>query len=106
MSAGRYRTPVTLEQPVVTHGADGTASLVYLSAGADFAAIRPSRLREELRGERLEGVVTHEIRLRHRDDITGGWRMSAGLRRYRLLSVAQGDDRGTELFCLAEEEGT
>ncbi|WP_417667349.1 head-tail adaptor protein [Roseibium sp.] len=106
MSAGRYRTPIELEQPVVTHAADGAASLVYLAAGSDFAAIRTLRQREDLRGERLEGVVTHEIRLRYRDDVIGGWRMSAGLRRYRVLSAAPRDDRGAELFCLAEEEGT
>lgn len=106
MSAGRYRTPVALEQPVLTTAADGAAALVYLAAGSDFASIRVTRQREADSGSRLDGIASHEIRLRFRSDVTGGWRVSAGLRRFRLLSAVPADDRGRELVCLAEEEGT
>ena len=106
MRAGAYRTAITLEQPVHTVAADGSAALVYLDAGDDFASIRALRQDERLTAGRLEGVVTHEIRLRHRDDLSGGRRLRAGLRLFRLQSVAATDDRGREVTCLAEEEGT
>ncbi len=104
MSAGPYRTPVQLEQPVVTRSDDGSAALVYLNVGPDFAAIRPTRQRESSETGRLEGVVTHEIRLRYREDLTGGWRLVAGLRRFRVLSATPADDRNRAMLCLAEEE--
>jgi SPP1 family predicted phage head-tail adaptor len=104
--AGTYRTPVTLEQPVQTVAANGSASLVYLDVGGDFAAIRALRQSERVSAGRLEGAVSHEIRLRHREDLSGGWRLRAGTRTFWLQSVTDSDDRGRELVCLAEEEGT
>lgn len=105
MSTRPYRTPVNLEVPVETRAADGTASLVFVGAGSDFAAIRPLRQRESVGNGRLEGIITHEIRLRRREDISGGWRITAGLRRFRVLSAGLAGEREREVLCLAEEEG-
>ncbi|MBD8874855.1 head-tail adaptor protein [Roseibium polysiphoniae] len=106
MRAGAYRTPVALEQPVHTAAADGSASLVYLFAGDDFAQIKPLRQSETLRSGRLEGIATHQLRLRYRDDLAGGWRVLCGPRAFRILSTTAADDRSREIICLAEEEGT
>ncbi|MEP5453666.1 head-tail adaptor protein [Roseibium sp.] len=89
-----------------TSAADGSASLVYLFAGDDFAQIKPLRHSEALRGGRLEGIATHQLRLRYRDDVAGGWRILSGPRAFRILSTTVADDRSREITCLAEEEGT
>lgn len=104
MTAGAYATPVVLEQPVRTQNADGSAALVYLDAGPDFAAIRLLTQNERLRRGRLEGVASHEIRLRHREDVIGGWHIRAGQRRFRVLASADPDARRRTLVCLCEEE--
>ncbi|MBD8893497.1 phage head completion protein [Roseibium litorale] len=106
MSAGRYRTPVELEQPVRTQSAGGAAVLVYAAAGPDFAEIRCLRQGEAVLSDRLSGTVTHEIRLRYREDVAGGWRVVAGAKTFRILSAADENLRGKTLLCLAEEEDT
>ncbi|MEJ8473953.1 head-tail adaptor protein [Roseibium algae] len=106
MSAGLYRHPVTLQQPVHTVAADGSAALIYAEAGDDFAAIRPLRQGERQSGGRLEGVITHEIRLRHRDDLAGGWQVISGARSFRVLSTFETDGTAREITCLSEEEDT
>lgn len=104
MNAGRYRVPVTLEQPVQTVAADGSATLVYVEAGTGFAAIKAKSQRQDGLEGRFQGIVTHEIRLRYRDDLTGGWRIKARNRVFRLLAVTDPDLKSRELLCLAEEE--
>lgn len=104
MSAGALRTPVTLEQPVRTTAADGTATLVYHAAGTTFADIKPVRQREERSGGRLTGLVNHEIRLRYREDLSGGWRLSTPRHRFRILSVQEDISHRRTITCLAEEE--
>lgn len=106
MSAGRYRTPVELEQPVRTQASDGSAVLVYAAARPDFAEIRCLSQGEAVLSDRLSGTVTHEIRLRYREDIAGGWRVRAGAKTFRILSAAGEDLRGRTVLCLAEEEDT
>ena len=106
MSAGTFRTPVELEQPVRTQAADGSAALVFVSAGSAFAAIRCLRQGESVLSDRLSGTATHEIRLRYREDIAGGWRVKAGARIFRILSASDWNLREKDLLCLAEEEDT
>ncbi|SHL64510.1 phage head closure protein [Roseibium suaedae] len=106
MSAGRYRTPVELEEPVRTQSADGSAVLVHVPAGTDFAEIRCLRQDEAVLSDRVDGMATHEICLRYREDIAGGWLVAAKGRRFRILSAADEDLRGRTVLCLAEEEET
>jgi len=105
MSAGAYRVPVILEQPVATQLPDGRASLVYASAGTDFIEMTLLSLQEQALNARLEGTATHRIKLRYRPDLTGGWRLKSNERVFRLLAVSDPDGRERELHCMAEEEG-
>lgn len=104
MSAGRYRSPVVLERPVHTVAPDGAAARIYVDIAPVFAAIRALSAREVVDHGRTESRVSHEIRLRFRSDVAAGWRVRAGLRTYRLLSVADPDERARELVCLADHE--
>lgn len=104
MSAGSYRVPIILEQPVQTVAIDGSAALVYMETGAGFAAIKVKAQREDASEGRLTGIATHEIRLRYRADLTSGWRVCTQTQVFRLLAVTDPDLRGRELICLAEEE--
>ncbi len=106
MSAGTYRTPVDLEQPVQTVATSGETVLVYTAAGSGFAAIKAVRQADEIRGGRLDGIVTHSIRMRYRADLAGGWRVMTGSQVFRVLSVTDPDQRERDILCLAEEEGT
>lgn len=106
MSARRFRTPVVLETPVVTSVPGESPVMVFLTVGDDFADIRLLRQREETMEGRLSATATHSIRLRLREDIAPGWRLRAGLKTFRLLSVAEETTRPPVTLCLAElEEG-
>ena len=104
MRAGAYRIPAVLQQPVRTGGADGSVTVAYAAVANIFVAVKVLRQREVFKDERLDGVATHEIRMRRLSGVAGGWRMSAAGRIFRILSVSDPDLRGRELVCLAEEE--
>ncbi|WP_170230579.1 head-tail adaptor protein [Roseibium hamelinense] len=98
--------PVVLLRPVHSVEADGTASLTYAEAGADFAAVALKSQGEAPVAGHLDGVATHDIRLRYRAGLKGGWKLVSGTRIFRLLSVNDPDGRYRELRCAAEEEAT
>jgi len=99
------RAEVQLEQPLRTVQATGEAVLAFVSAGPVFAAVRQLSLREIAVGGRNDGVATHEIRIRYRSDVVGGWQIRWGERLFRILAAGDPDGRGVWLRCLAEEEG-
>lgn len=105
LATGTYRTPVTLLQPIFAQDEGGEASVTLEEVGLDFAAISLAGQAEQLVAGRLEGVLTHKISLRYREDVTAGWKITTARCTFRVLAVADPDDRRREVLCLVEEEG-
>ncbi len=102
--AGDLRRLVRLWKPERTADAGGAAQTSFEDMGADHAAVRLRSQAERVSDARADGVATHEIRLRHREDIAGGWRIAGGAKSYRVLAAADPDGRRRWTQCLCEEE--
>lgn len=105
MRAGKYRLPVVLQRPVEIRAASGEITRTFELAGSAFAALRLKNQTERFQDEQLSSAKTWDIRLRPFSGLTGGWRILAGSRVFRVLSVTDATARGRELQCEAEEEG-
>ncbi|MEP1931258.1 MAG: head-tail adaptor protein [Roseibium sp.] len=106
MSAGTYRVPVLLQRPVETSGAGGAVSRDFVAAGTAFASLKLKRQTERFDDEQLGSRRTYEISLRPFSGLKGGWRIVAGSRVFRVLSIADPTMRNRQWICEAEEEGT
>ncbi|WP_430512864.1 phage head closure protein [Pannonibacter phragmitetus] len=102
--AGDLRCLVRLWKPGRTVDAGGAVQTSFEDIGADHAAVRLRRQTERASDARADGVATHEIRLRHREDIGGGWRIADEAKSYRVLAAADPDGRRRWTLCLCEEE--
>lgn len=105
MRSGDYRVPIVLQRPVDLANASGAVTRTYQVAGTAFAAIRLLNHFERFDGAQRFSSRTYEVRLRPVAGLAGEWRVVAGSRVFRVLSVADTDLRGREQVCRAEEEG-
>ncbi|MEP3049677.1 MAG: head-tail adaptor protein [Roseibium sp.] len=105
MSAGSYRVPVFLQQPVDTTGADGRVVRSFEAAGTTFVSLRLQGQTERFDNDQLVSRGLYEIRLRPFSGLKGGWHIVAGTRVFRVLSIADPTMRQREWICEAEEEG-
>ena len=98
-------TRLELERPVLSDDGAGGTVTSYEPAGFAWGAVMVRAMAERFSDERLDGVVTHRIRLRGDAEVAGGWRLVKGTRVFRVLAASDPDDRGRWRDLLAEEEG-
>ena len=98
-------TRLALMRPVRTDDGAGGSLVSHEPAGEAWGAVMLRAMSERFTDARLDGVVTHRIRLRHRTDVTGGWQLADGARVFRVLASGDRDNRGRWLELLVEEEG-
>lgn len=103
--ASVLRAEVQLERPLRTVATGGSADLAFELEATVFAAIRPLSLREIAVGGRTDGVASHDIRIRYREDVRGGWQIRWGARLFRVLAAGDPGGRGAWLRCMCEEDG-
>ncbi len=98
-----------VHRPVWSEDGAGGETVSYQIAGALWGAVMVRGMAERYADERLDGIVTHRIRLRHGSgvvgEIAGGWRLVSGVRVFRVLVAAPVEDGGRWLDALCEEEG-
>ncbi len=102
---GSLREQVQLQTPQETDDGSGGVTLTWMGVASVWAAIDPLSQRESVVADHLDGIVTHRVQLRFRDDTRGGWRIIAGARTLRVLATRDPDGRRRFLDCLSEEEG-
>lgn len=103
--AGSLDRAMRLERPERIEAADGEAETIFTDTGLVFVALAPASLAERQAGGRHDGIATHVARLRTGTGIAGGWRLSEGARRFRVLAVDDTARRSGFVACLIEEEG-
>ncbi|WP_334175001.1 head-tail adaptor protein [Pseudoxanthobacter sp.] len=105
MSAGALRARLTfVAADGAPDGGGGTGPGERIVAVL-WAAVQPAAAAERSMAGRLDGVVTHRIRIRANAGIGGGLTARLGTRRLRILAGYDEDGRGRYRILLAEEEG-
>lgn len=99
------RDQMQLQQPLETDDGSGGVSVSWISVASVWATIQLRSQREASVADHLDGIVTHRVRLRHREDVRGSWRIVLGARILRVLAVSDPDGRRRFVECLCEEEG-
>ncbi|MEP2943586.1 MAG: phage head closure protein [Hyphomicrobiales bacterium] len=69
-----------------------------------WARVVPLRQSGGERADHLQGVLTHEVNIRYREDVRDGMRFLHQGRNLRILSCLDIDETRRFLTCLCEEE--
>ena len=101
---GALRHRVTIERPVRTSDAGGTATIAWTSLGSVFARIEPVAGHEIEIGDGVAGRMTHKVLVRWRDDLLPEMRIVAGPRILEIRAVLDLEGRRRWLQCLCEEK--
>lgn len=102
---GRLRHRATVEQPVAVPDGGGGSATVWEMVATVWVAIDALSAAERDAAGRLDGIASHRVVMRFRDDIRGGMRLTRGSRRFRLLASHDPDGRRRFLILTAEEDG-
>jgi SPP1 family predicted phage head-tail adaptor len=100
---GELRTRLTLEMPVRAGDGGGGADVSWQTVADVWAAVRPVSGGESLTLDRVAGRLSHEIYVRHRDDVTLAMRFRDGTRVYDIRAAFDPDGKRQWLRCLAEQ---
>lgn len=103
--AGALKAYLDIERPVAVSDGQGGEVGGFELVDAVWARIEPvSALVNEV-GVQQQVTVTHEILVRHRDDLASGMRFVKGARRFLVRAVHDPDEGGRYLVCRCTEEG-
>src|SRR3954468_16111847 len=92
-----------LELPLETPDGFGGVVRAYVPGPQLWGAIEMVHQNERERAGRPEQAVTHRVRLRWRDGITGAMRLTCGPRRFHIKAASDPDGARRDLVCLVEE---
>lgn len=108
MKAGTLRHSVTIKRPVATTNSYGEQTLSWVPVATNLrVGISPSTSKEEVDGRQIEHEITHQVRMRYRDDIGPTMRLYYGLRILEIRSVINVGERNREirLQCVEVNDG-
>ncbi len=83
----------------------GGASASWTSVETVWGAVRATTGSEALASDGLRGRTTHEIWIRHRQDVSPAGRFVMGARTFDIVAVLDPDGGRRWLRCLAAERG-
>ena len=92
-----------LELPLETPDGFGGVIRTYAAGPQLWGALEMVHQAERERAGSREQAVTHRVRLRWRDGVTGAMRLSCGPRRFRIKAATDPDGGKRDLVCLVEE---
>jgi len=105
-SIGNLDRRLMLQEPVRTADDAGGASIAWSLVAEVWAAVRPGGGGEALEGDALRGRTTHEVWLRHRNDVRPDMRFLFGARAFDIRSVVEVGGRQRFLKCMCTERVT
>ena len=101
---GSLRHRVMIEAPVRANDGGGGALITWTPVAEVWASITPQAGAESVVAEAVSGRISHEIVMRHRDDIAPAMRIRLGSRKFDILAALDIDERRRRLRCLCREE--
>lgn len=104
MRAGDMRHRVTIQVQSKAPDGMGGFEVTWTDLDTVWAAIWPIRGAERIEAMKLEGKVTHQIRIWYRDDVTPlANRLKLGNRYFNIRSAVDAYEKRINLDILAEE---
>lgn len=100
---GAFSVRLTLEAPVDTPDGQGGVERVFSALAGVWAHIEPVVARADEAAGTLPVTVTHRIRLRRREDVSGGMRLRKGTRVFAIRTFRDPDETGRYTLCDCEE---
>jgi SPP1 family predicted phage head-tail adaptor len=92
-----------LELPLETPNGFGGVIRTYVAGPQLWGALEMVHQAERDGAASTEQSVTHRVRLRWRDGVTGAMRLTCGPRRFRIKAATDPDGAKRDLVCLVEE---
>jgi SPP1 family predicted phage head-tail adaptor len=92
-----------LELPLETPNGFGGVVRTYVAGPQLWGALEMVHQAERDLAASTEQTVTHRVRLRWRDGVTGAMRLTCGPRRFRIKAATDPDGAKRDLVCLVEE---
>jgi len=106
MRAGDLRHLITIQKNTPTADGMGGQTSVWATLTTAWAAIWPISAREQVANQQIEGRITHKIRIRYQENITGANRVILRHRCFKLIGPPINIDernRTLDLLCLESE---
>ncbi|MCL4766441.1 MAG: phage head closure protein [Hyphomicrobiaceae bacterium] len=101
---GALRQRLRLEAPLRIAGDDGGATVTWQLVATPWAEVVSLSGREVALADGLATLAMHEVRIRHRPDVTPEMRFVIGERVLDIRAVRDLDGRCRWLSCLCEEK--
>ena len=103
MNAGALRHVVDVQRPNEVKDAMGQRVIKYATDSRRRAAIMPLKQEERVEADKVKGVRTHRIVLRHYPDLTSKWRIKLGTREFEVDGIINVNERNVETQALCVE---
>lgn len=100
---GEMRHLLQLQAPQRTPDGSGGAVASWALQAEIWAAVRPSKAGEAVVADRVQPIVSHEVWMRVRGDVTADMRLLWGARILQIKGVLQIGTPSRWLRCLVEE---
>lgn len=99
---GALRTRVKLQSPTRVADELGGAAIVWIDAGDVWAEIDAGGAGESAAYDGASSIATYRVTINRRADVRAGWRIAWGVRRLRVVGVADDGAPRVELNCQEE----
>lgn len=96
------RARVKLQSPTRVADELGGAAIAWSDQGDVWAEIEASGAGERAAFDAAPSVATYGVTINRRDDVRAGWRIAWGVRRLRILGVADDGAPRVVLSCAEE----
>lgn len=102
MRAGTLRHVVEVQRPNEVEDEMGEIVPTFSTDSRRRAAIVPLKQEERVEADKVKGVRTHKVVLRHYPDLTSRWRIKFGSRTFDVDGIINPMERGvsTEAVCV------
>ena len=105
MIIGALKKRITLQSPVKVTDTMGGTTISWKNEATVWAAIWSTLSSEAVRSGQLTLEITHRIRIRHRTDIKGSWKILYDGKYYSIVSIIDPnmDHKLLDLLCKETE---
>jgi SPP1 family predicted phage head-tail adaptor len=101
---GALRWRIELQQPTLTPDDIGGGARGFATVATVWAQVRALSHQPLAFAEGLGAASLYRCEIRMRRDVRAGWRVRRGARAFRVLSIADADEKGARLILTLEEE--